>query len=77
MKISQKIRQIRIKMNMTQADFGKEIGVCQNTVSQYETLGKMPSPKVMRRIVMMAKKVRIIITVDDIISDDIKDAIRA
>lgn len=75
MNFAQKIKQVRVRLDMTQTNFGKEIGVCQNTVSQYEKGGKIPSPKVIKKIVILAKKVKIKITLNDIVSDNFKDAI--
>ena len=41
--ISERIRMIRKKLNLTQAEFGNRIGLKSNTITSYETGARVPS----------------------------------
>lgn len=50
MSISQKIKKIRIKFNLSQKRFGQKIGISGKSVSAYETGRATPSVKVLSQI---------------------------
>lgn len=50
MSISQKIKKIRIKFNLSQERFGQKIGVSGKSVSAYETGRATPSIKILSQI---------------------------
>lgn len=49
-RIGQKIKEIRLKNNLSQQRFGKKIGVSGKSISAYETGSIQPSQKVMDQI---------------------------
>lgn len=56
-----KIKELRAKFDMTQADLAKELGVAQNTICDWETGGHCPSVKSLKMMSMLFK-----VSMDDI-----------
>ena len=54
----QEIKQIRAKLGMTQAEFGKKLGVWNVTVARWETGGVKPSPLAVARIKELAATIK-------------------
>lgn len=50
MEIGYQIKQLRLKLNMSQDRFGKKIGITGKTVSAYETGKIIPSLEVLNKI---------------------------
>ncbi len=70
MKLYETIKDIRKKAGMTQIDFANAIGCRQNTLSDYENGKSTPSVEVLRLIVKVAKKHKIKVRLEDLLSED-------
>jgi transcriptional regulator with XRE-family HTH domain len=58
-----KIKELRQKTGMTQAEFGAKIGAKQSTVAMWETGGRNPRFKQLRQIAMVLN-----CTIDELIA---------
>jgi transcriptional regulator with XRE-family HTH domain len=45
-----KLKDFLKKTGKTQAEFAKELGLAENTVSRYVSAGRVPLPKIMQKI---------------------------
>jgi len=61
------IKRLREEIKLTQEQFAKEIGVCKISVSYYESGKVTPSAPVMSRIIKVAKRYRVTITLDELL----------
>jgi DNA-binding XRE family transcriptional regulator len=67
------IRELRLKIGMTQAEFAKLIGCKQNTFSQYEHGVVHPSIKIALAIIEVAKSKKIKVKLEDIFQAQTKE----
>lgn len=51
-----KIKEIRVKALLTQSEFAKELGVGYSTVQFWESTGKTPSLRYMRKLKQFCEK---------------------
>ena len=70
MSFGSKIKEIRNKMELTQAEFAEAIGCGQTAVSQYEIGQRRPSYKIAKAIISLAKAKKIKVTLMDIFPDE-------
>ncbi|MEE0100598.1 MAG: helix-turn-helix transcriptional regulator [Acutalibacteraceae bacterium] len=56
MKMSERIAALRRELNLTQAEFGKKVGVARNTIATYESGVREPKDSV---LLMMTKEFKV------------------
>jgi len=65
MLLGDKIRRLRRKMVLGQADFAKVLNIHTASVSHYETNNRLPLAHIMRRIIELAAQHNVDITAED------------
>jgi putative transcriptional regulator len=62
------IRQLRKRLKVSQTELGKEIGVTQSAISQFENGSSIPSPDTVLKIIAFAKRRGVNVSFDSIYS---------
>ena len=59
---SEKVKYVRVKLQMTQAELSKETGIPVVTIARWETTNSEPQPKSMGKFLSYCEKKKIVFT---------------